>query len=188
MGENKEKQDWYFSLPWSYLFLKSSLHSIIMLNFLQNFKTVKLTFSLTVKKSLWNSNHLQNRNKITFIFLTSPVLLLVYIYFFLILQCVEPVFGLASCHWYVILHIELLDVFSCHLWSLKSIKKLTLFSVRSVRWAATCKAFSFRWDPLMDALVVRACLNHAERMVSSSSSGEVFRDLHSLENDGPQCE
>ena len=52
MGENKEKQDWYFSLPWSYLFLKSSLHSIIMLNFLQNFKTVKLTFSLTVKKSL----------------------------------------------------------------------------------------------------------------------------------------
>ena len=54
--------------------------------------------------------------------------------------------------------------------------------------AATCKAFSFRWGPSMDALAVRACLNHAEMKVSSSYSGEVFRDLGSLENDGPKRE
>jgi len=33
---------------------------------------------------------------------------------------------------------------------------------------------------------VQAYLNHAERMVSSSSNGEVFRDLGSLKNDDPQ--
>jgi len=55
------------------------------------------------------------------------------------------------------------------------------------RWVATCRAFSFTWGPSMDALVVWAYLNHATIMVSSSSNGEVFRDLHSLEDDGPQC-
>jgi hypothetical protein len=40
----------------------------------------------------------------------------------------------------------------------------------------------------MDALAVRACLNHAERKVSSSSSGEIFRDMGSVDNDGPQRE
>jgi len=54
--------------------------------------------------------------------------------------------------------------------------------------AATCRAFSFRWGPSTDALAVRPCFNHAERMVSSSSSGRVFRALGYLENDGPQRE
>jgi hypothetical protein len=54
------------------------------------------------------------------------------------------------------------------------------------RWAATCRAFSFRWGQLMEALAVQACLNHAKRMVSSSSNVEVFRDLSSLENNGQQ--
>ena len=40
-----------------------------------------------------------------------------------------------------------------------------------------------RWDPSMDALAVWVCLNHAGRMVSHSSNGEVSRDLRSLEND-----
>ena len=56
------------------------------------------------------------------------------------------------------------------------------------RRAATFRAFSFRWGPSMDALAVQACLNHTERMVSSSCNGEIFRDLGSLDNDGPQHE
>jgi len=47
-GKQRKTEDWYFSLPWSYSLLESSSQSIIMLNFLQTFKTVKLTFSLTV--------------------------------------------------------------------------------------------------------------------------------------------
>jgi hypothetical protein len=39
----------------------------------------------------------------------------------------------------------------------------------------------------MDASVAWACLNHTERMISSASNGETFRDLGSLKNDGPQC-
>jgi hypothetical protein len=57
---------------------------------------------------------------------------------------------------------------------------IELYEVRKLkipRWETTCRDFSFRCGPLMDALVVWACLNHAERIVSSSSSGEVFRDF-----------
>jgi hypothetical protein len=43
MEKKKKTEDRYFSLPWSYSLLKSSLHSIVLLNFLQTFKTVKLT-------------------------------------------------------------------------------------------------------------------------------------------------
>jgi len=45
------------------------------------------------------------------------------------------------------------------------------------RSAAACRAFSFSWGQSMDALAVRACLRHAERMVSSSSHVEDFRDF-----------
>ena len=67
----------------------------------------------------------------------------------------------------------------CHFlkWSIQ------LFEARQqsmVRWAATCRALSFRWGPSMDALAIWACLNHAERMVSSLSIGKVFRDLCSV--------
>ena len=67
-------------------------------------------------------------------------------------------------------------------------RSIQLFEARKLsipRWAATCRAFSFKWGPLMDALAVQASLNHARRMVWSSSNGEVFRDLCSLENNGP---
>jgi hypothetical protein len=47
-GKQRKTEDRYFSLPWSYSLLKSSSHSIITLNFLQTFKTVKLGLSLTV--------------------------------------------------------------------------------------------------------------------------------------------
>jgi hypothetical protein len=47
-GKQRKTEDWYFSLPWSYSLLELSLHTIIMLNFLQTFKTVKLALSLTV--------------------------------------------------------------------------------------------------------------------------------------------
>jgi hypothetical protein len=43
-GKQRKTVDWYYCLPWSYTILNLSLHSIIMLNFLQTFKTVKLTF------------------------------------------------------------------------------------------------------------------------------------------------
>ena len=56
------------------------------------------------------------------------------------------------------------------------------------RRAATYRAFSFRWGLPVDALAVRACLNHTERMVSGSSNGKVFRALVSLENEGRQHE
>ena len=62
-------------------------------------------------------------------------------------------------------------------------QSIHLFEARQqsiVRWAATCRALSLRWGPSMDALAIWACLNHAERMISSSSIGKVFRDLRSV--------
>jgi hypothetical protein len=47
-GKQRKTEDWYFSLPWPYALLKLGLRSLIMPYFLQTFKTVKLTFSLTV--------------------------------------------------------------------------------------------------------------------------------------------
>jgi hypothetical protein len=64
----------------------------------------------------------------------------------------------------------------CHFLK-RSIQPSEVWKLKIPRWAATCRAFSFRCGPSMDVFVVWACLNHVQRMVSGFSSGEVFRDF-----------
>ena len=52
-----------------------------MLNFFANLRNSKTHFFIQhLKWSSWSSNHLQNQNRIKFIFLTSTILLFVYIF------------------------------------------------------------------------------------------------------------